>query len=257
MKRNEKYLLRGLAMEKLKISNTLVPWLTLSAPLFVVAVAFVASYSGGDKVYRPGINPWENFSSHVLVGWSLFVFPIYLSLQSALYAGIEHQTRAWAYLYSLPVPKWAIHVPKLIVLSVLIAISHMALFLLAEGAGWILGLVRPAYGFQYYSMHKILATASVSLFVAGLGMIALQWLISLYFESFLVPAALGLFATMAGAVSRGFVASDVSPYLWPTAFLNATLNMNEWRFSYVVVSLLFCVLTSTTGIWLLRRKVTG
>jgi len=257
MKQNGNYLLRGFRIEKLKISNTLVPWLALSAPLFVVIVAFVASYSGGDKVYGPGINPWENFSGHVLVGWSLFVFPIYLSLQSALYAGIEHQIGAWAYLYSLPIPKWATHVSKLIILATLMAASHLALFFLAEGAGWILGLVRPAYGFQHYSMHHLLATASVSLFVAGLGMITLQWLISLYFKSFLVPAGLGLFATMAGAVSRGFVASDVSPYLWPTALLNATLEMNEWRFGYLLISLLFCVLISTMGIWLLRRKVTG
>lgn len=257
MKRNQKYLLRGIAIEKLKIGNTLIPWLTLLAPLFVVTVAFVASYSGGDKVYRPGINPWENFSGHVLVGWSLFVFPIYLSLQSALYAGIEHQSRAWAYFYSLPIPKWAVHVSKLLMLTMLTATSHMALFFLAEGAGWIMGLVRPVYGFQYYSLHNILAAASASLFVTGLGMIALQWLISLYFESFLVPAALGLFATIAGAVSRGFAASDVSPYLWPTALLNATLDMNEWRFSYMLISLLSCVLTSATGIWLLGRKVTG
>ena len=257
MKQTEKYLLRGLTIEKLKISNTLVPWLTLSAPLFVVTVAFVAAYSGGEKVYRPGINPWENFAGHVLVGWSLFVFPIYLSLQSALYAGIEHQSRAWAYLYSLPVPKWAIHLSKLIMLAVLVATSHIALFFFAEGAGWILGLVRPSYGFQYYSLHNVLATASASLFVAGLGMIALQWLVSLYFESFLVPAALGLFATMAGAVSRGFAASDVSPYLWPTAMLNATLDMSEWRFSYLLISLLFGAMASAMGIWLLRRKVTG
>lgn len=257
MKQNGKYLLRGLAIEKHKINNTLVPWLTLSAPAFVVTVAFVASYSGGDKVYGPGINPWENFSGHVLVGWSLFVFPIYLSLQSALYAGVEHQSKAWPYLYSLPIPKWAIHVSKLIMLVLLIAISHIVLFFLAEGAGWTLAIVKPVYGFQYYSMHGVLAAASGSLFVAGLGMVALQWLISLYFESFLLPAALGLFATMAGAVSRGFAASYVSPYLWPTSLLNATLDMNEWRFSYVLTSLMFCLLTSTVGVWVLRRKVTG
>lgn len=40
--------------EKIKIKNTLVMWLPLFAPLFVVLVAFVTAYADGDRFLWAG-----------------------------------------------------------------------------------------------------------------------------------------------------------------------------------------------------------
>ena len=247
------YLSHSLAMEKIKIQNTLVLWLSFFAPLFVVLVAFVAAWADGDKFYGPGINPWINFSGHVLVGWALFVFPIYVSLQSALYAAIEHQNQTFAYLYSLPVPRWSVYAGKLLILSGLITLSHLALYGFAEAAGWLLGVFRPGYGFQSYSMHMVLSKASALMLLAGGGMIVIQLYLSIRFTSFIVPAGIGLFATMAGAISRGFEVSEASPYLWPICFLNNSLEMTDWRYSYLWTSMAVYVLGALAGIWLNSR----
>ena len=248
------YLQRALAAECIKIKNTLVPWLVVFAPAFVVVVAFVASYTGGDSVYKDGVNPWLNFSGHILVGWSLFVFPIYVSLQSALYAGIEHQNRAWAYQCSLPVPKWAIYLGKLLILTLLVAGSHLVLIALSEGAGWLLGTLKPRYRFQNFSMHTVLAAGSVCVLIAGLGMLAIQMLVSMMFESFLIPAALGLFATMVGAVSRGFLASKAFPYLWPSNILNSTHAVGDWQFVYLLAGIVTYWAIGCAGIFWFNRK---
>lgn len=248
------YLKRSLIMEHIKIKSTLVPWLAFFAPAFVVVVAFVASYTGGDKVYRSGVDPWIDFTGHILVGWSLFVYPIYVSLQSALYAGIEHQNKAWAYQCSLPVPKWSIYVSKLITLSLLIAISHIVLLGLSQAGGLLLAAMKPQYGFQHFSMHRVLVVGSALLFFSGLGMAAIQLLISIRFENFLIPASLGLFATMVGAVSRGFSISNGSPYLWPTNLLNGTLEMHDWQYIYLLAAVGAYAVIGCAGVGLFGQK---
>lgn len=248
------YLWRGLLMEKIKVSGTLVLGLAFFAPAFVVLVAFVAAYADGGKFYKPGMNPWINFSGHILVGWALFVFPIYVSLQSALYAAIEHQNRTFAYLYSLPVPRWSFYVSKLLVLTALTGLSHIVLYGSAEAAGWLLGLLKPNYGFQSHSMHQVLSKATLLMFFGGGGIMVIQLFISLQSASFIVPAGFGLFATMAGVISRGFAISTASPYLWPICFLNNSLEMADWRYSYLLISVAVLVLGAVVSIQLLNRK---
>lgn len=251
---NFHYLLRTLAMERIKIKNTLVPWLALFAPLFVVFVALVAAYVDGDRFYGPGINPWTNFSGHILVGWALFVYPVYVSLQSALYAAVEHQNRAFAYLYSQPIPKWSIYAGKFLVLTGLVGLSHFALYVFAETAGWLLGILKPGYGFQFYSMHRLLSQASILMFLTGGGMIVIQLYISIRFTSFMVPAGVGLFATMAGAISRGFSVSQVSPYLWPICFFNNSLELSDWRYLYLWMGLAASIVGAWVSNWLISKN---
>ncbi|SEJ83996.1 hypothetical protein SAMN05216327_12349 [Dyadobacter sp. SG02] len=247
-------LYRGLAMEKIKIKRTFVIWLALFAPAFVVITAFVAAYTDGDRFYGPGINPWVNFSGHVLVGWALFVFPIYVALQSALYAAVEHNNRAFGYLFSLPVPKWSIYASKLLVLTALVGLSHVALYGFAEGAGWLLGVLKPHYGFQHYTLREVLSRAALWMFLAGWGMIAIQMYVATRFSSFIIPAGIGLFATMAGAISRGFAASRFSPYLWPICFLNNSLELKDWHYLYVLLSIAAYVTCAVAGGMVLSRK---
>ncbi|TLV02479.1 ABC transporter permease [Dyadobacter luticola] len=248
------HLLSGLAMERLKIKRTMVVWLAVFAPAFVVVVAFVAGYADGEKFYKPGVNPWFNFSEHILAGWSLFIFPIYVSLLSALYAGIEHQNRAWGYIYSLPMLKSSIYLSKLVVLTALIALSHVVLFVSGSLAGNLMGVLKPAYGFQDFTMPTFMPQACIWICICGLGMTVIQLLISLWFESFIVPAGFGLFATLTGAIARSFQVSHFSPYLWPFVFLNFTLDVQKWDYPILGKSFLLYVLGILISLWALGKR---
>lgn len=229
-------------------------WLAVFAPAFVVVVAFVAGYADGEKFYRPGVNPWINFSEHILAGWSLFIFPIYVSLLSALYAAIEHQNRAWGYIYSLPVRKSSIYLSKLLVLTAFIALSHLVLLVFGLCAGKLMGILKPAYGFQDFAMPAFMPQACLWMFVCGLGMTVIQLLISLWYESFIVPAGFGLFATLAGAIARSFHVSHFSPYLWPFVFLNNTLEVQKWDYSILEKSFSLYLLGAFLSFWALGRR---
>jgi hypothetical protein len=241
-------------MERLKIKRTLVIWLAILAPAFVVIVAFGAGYANGEQFYRTGVNPWINFCEHLLAGWSLFIFPLYVSLLSALYAAIEHQNRAWGYVYSLPVPKRSIYLSKLVVLTVLVALSHLALLLFGLSAGALMGLLKPAYGFEDFAMPAFMPLACVHLVVCGLGVMVIQLLISLWFSSFIVPAGLGLLATLASAIARSFPVSHYSPYLWPFVFLNNTLHVKDWNYAILVWSVSVYILGAAISVFLLGQR---
>ncbi|GAB4038640.1 ABC transporter permease [Spirosoma gilvum] len=248
------YLITSVEMERLKINRTLIVWLSLFAPAFVVVVTFMAGYTNGEKFYQPEVNPWINFCEHLLAGWSLFIFPLYVSLLSALYAALEHQNRAWGYVYSLPVPKSSIYLSKLFVLSALIALSHVLLVFFGLGAGWLLGQLKPAYGFQDFTIPAFMPLACMNLFVGGLGVIVIQLLISLWYPGFIIPAGVGLFATLASAIARTLPVSHFSPYLWPFAFLANTLQVNHWNYTILGWSVSVYVLGAMISLLLLGRR---
>ncbi|QHV95376.1 ABC transporter permease [Spirosoma endbachense] len=243
----QSYFTRSLTIEILKAKGTLVLWLALVAPLFVVGVAFTASYLEGYKFYHKGVNPWIEFTGHILVGWSLFIFPIYVSLQSALVSAIEHQADTWKSVYSLPLPKWSVFYAKLALFTGLLAISHLVLFGFAEGAGWLLSELKPHYNFQLFTIRPVLAQACFNILLSGLGMASLQFYIGLRFRSFIIPAGFGLFITLAGVISRSQPISRASPYLSPINFFHNATQADGWHYGYVYISLLTYILGAIAG----------
>ncbi|WP_138994233.1 ABC transporter permease [Larkinella sp. C7] len=248
------YFVRSLSQERLKFKGTLVVWLALVAPVFVAVVAFMASYLDGHNLYQKGINPWLDYSGHILIGWTLFVFPIYVSLLSALVHAIEHQSNTWKTVYSLPMPKWSIYAAKLVLFTGLIVFSHLLLFGLAEAGGYLLGVLKPSYGFQLFSLHWVLAEGCFAGLLSGLGLCAIQFYIGLRFSSFIVPAGFGLMVTMAGAISRSLPISRFSPYLWPVSFFNRSIQVNNWQYGYVYIGMLTFLIGAIAGFQMISRR---
>ncbi|GAB3936126.1 ABC transporter permease [Larkinella terrae] len=248
------YFTRSLAQERLKAKGTLVVWLAILAPVFVVTVAFMASYLDGNRLYRSNVNPWLEYSGHILIGWTLFVFPIYASLQSALVHAIEHQSQTWKTLFSLPMPKWSVYSAKLALFTGLLVLSHVLVLGLAEGGGWLLGMLKPHYGFQSSSLHRVLAEGCFASLLSGLGMAAIQFFLGIRFGSFILPAGVGLMLTMLGAISRSLSVSRVSPYLWPVLVFNSSIQIQDWQFTYVWIGLLTFFLASIGGFLIIYRR---
>ncbi|RRB01151.1 ABC transporter permease [Larkinella rosea] len=248
------YFTRSFAQERLKAKGTQVVWLAILAPVFVVVVAFMASYLDGNRLYQHNVNPWLAYSTHILIGWTLFVFPIYTSLQSALVHAIEHQSQTWKTVYSLPMPKWSVYVSKLVVLTGLILLSHLLVFGLAEGGGWLLGMLKPQYGFQLFSLHRVLAEGCFASLLSGLGMIAVQFYLGMRFSSFILPAGFGLMVTLTGAISRSLPISRASPYLWPVLVFNSSIQTDDWQYTYVWIGMLTFLLAGIGGFLAIARR---
>jgi hypothetical protein len=243
-----------LIAESIKLRRTPVVWMSLGAPAFAVTVAFIASLTNGNRFYQAGISPWTDFSAHILVGWALFVFPIYVCLQTALYSSLEHNSNGWSYLATLPVGKHKLLFSKYCCAVLLVAISQVLLVCLTWAAGWILAVLRPSYGFQDYPMTSMPAKACMWVFLSGLTIVGIQMMLSMLYRSFVVPTGTGLLFIFGGVIARSLAISIYWPFLWPILLLNNTADTAQWRLSFGVAGVLGFVSISILGILLIVRR---
>ncbi|MBO9611147.1 MAG: ABC transporter permease [Dyadobacter sp.] len=233
--------------ESIKLRRTPLLWLSLGAPAFAVTVAFIASLSSGHKFYYTGQSPWTDFSAHILVGWALFVFPIYVCLQAALYFSMEHQQNGWSYWATLPISKQAFILSKYSWAVLLVALSQLSLLFLMWGAGWLLAVLKPAYGFQHYPMTSMPAKACGWIFLSGLTILAIQIQLSVFSRSFLVPTATGMIFILGGVIARSLSVSIYWPFLWPISLLNNTPDTNLWKSGFAAAGITGFVLMTILG----------
>jgi len=193
-------LLRALSAESLKLRHTLALRMCLIAPAVVVAL-FVAQMSLLSHSSRPptdSAKAWLGLSENILTLWSLVMLPLFVTLQSALLASIEHSDRHWKHLLALPVARRVHYLAKLLVLigMVVTASALLALFICIGGA--LLMLVQPAIGLAGAPPLAYLAEKSACMLAASLLMVALQNWIAIRWNSFTVAVSFGMTATVIG-----------------------------------------------------------
>ena len=118
----------SLRAEALKIKRSLALWLALVAPLAVAGYCILIFVTEDDEFFTSAtFSAWIDFSNLATIFWALLMLPLFVTLQSALLAGLEHRNDQWKYLYALPLPRWTIYGAKQVGVVVLMALSHLAL----------------------------------------------------------------------------------------------------------------------------------
>ena len=100
---------RALSAEMLKLRGTLALWMCLVAPA-TVAVLYMLQMTFMDWDKRPpmtGQEAWTMYAQAVLALWSILMLPLFLTLEAALLAGLEHGNQQWLHLLALPLPRGA------------------------------------------------------------------------------------------------------------------------------------------------------
>jgi len=191
--------LRALAAERLKLRGTLAWRLCFIAPALVVTVCVLQILVGGKaSAMADGAQAWQRFSQGVLVLWAFLMLPLYVTLQSALLAGLEHNDRQWKHLLALPLPRSAHYLAKWWTLLALVLIATVVLVLLISvGGGLIMQLGNPL-GLSGVPPWEFLLTRAAAIFGASILIISLHAWISIRFSSFTIAVATGMSATVAG-----------------------------------------------------------
>ena len=215
------YFTRTLSAEVLKCRRTLVFWLAAGAPFFTAFLLFNIFYFRGHRIVRADgdPNPWTTYLGMTEDLWGLFLFPSYIVLQSALLLSLEHQSGAWKHLYALAVPRWTVYFGKLTLCVGLVTGCICLLYVLTEGAGMLLAVLRPELGFGRYDVSSVILRGYAKLWLAGLGIVGIQHYISFRYPNFIVPTAFGFAMTVAAGALAGQPALAYSPYALPAAAL--------------------------------------
>jgi hypothetical protein len=143
------------------------------------------------------------------------MMPLYITLETALIAGLDHSDNQWKSLLARPVPRWTLYVAKLIVVVLMTAASTFVLLcgILIDGA--ILARVQSEAVFGFPVPWAAIFRDGAQ--VMGLAFLALtiQHWVSLRWHSFSVAMGAGIVATVVGGFAVAAAQQDGG---WPRYF---------------------------------------
>jgi hypothetical protein len=201
---------RALRAEKLKMKNTLAFWLTLIAPAVIVLIQVIEAYKRcTDYGIEPGTAIWGKYATGVMIYWSLLMMPLFVTLETALVAQLDHANGQWKHLFALPVARGAVYAAKQIGSLTLIAISLGVVVVLTVLGGLGLRAAAPGYGFEARPPVADIVAFAAFVFIASWLIIALQTWVAQRWPSFVVASGVGITMTIIGVF---VIQSDYAGY---------------------------------------------
>lgn len=233
---------RACAAETMKLRGTLALAMALVAPLVVVALysaqlllmPLPAGSSSGNGL------AWQVLAGGVLGLWCFLMLPLYITLQAALLANVEHANRQWKHLLALPLPRHHHFLAKGWALALLSCASAAVLYLAILVAGQVLPLLRPSLGFQDAVPWEPLFGAIVAVTAASALMAVLQLFIALRARSFTLAVGVGMAASVSGfLVGQSHRYGPLYPWTMP---LHTTTQDGQYQWTLAVAGLASAIL---------------
>lgn len=205
--------LRLLKAELLKLREPMTLLTLLAPPGLIGALAMLGA--ARRKIDYAWVDVWSN----MLGVWTMLLFPFAAVAFLAFAAQVEHRSRGWEHLLSLPAPKPLMFAAKSIVaiLGVLSLNLLFVLFLLL--GGWLGGLLSPAGQFSGpLGLDRALPLLGLGA-GAALLMIAIQLWVSLRFSHFIAPIVLGVGGCATALTALVFQQADEARFIpWGLPF---------------------------------------
>lgn len=199
-------LLRVLHAEALKMKRTIALKMVVIAPVVVgFLMFFMASQAPFSSVGRNGRgHEWTELVRINLLVWALLMLPLFITLETALVAGLDHAENQWKNLLARPVPRWTLYVTKLLVVMAMTAASTGVLLLGVLGAGAVLPRIQPELHFGFPIPWAAIFRPGAQ--VAGLAFLSLtiQHWVSLRWRSFSVATGVGIVALVTSYMMVAF-----------------------------------------------------
>jgi lantibiotic transport system permease protein len=254
-------LLRVLHSEVLKMKRTIALKMVVLAPAVVVLlILFVTSQAPYSTLNpNPIRNEWTALASLTLRVWAALMMPLYITLETALMAGLDHSENQWKSLLARPVPRWTLYVAKLMVVMAMTATSTLLLLcgILIDGA--ILPRIQSALVFGFPVPWAAIFRDGAQ--VMGLAFLALtiQHWVSLRWRSFPVAVGTGIIAMVAGvfAVAAAKDAGGWPQYFpWALPMLVLARQPHNIQAALLIGSALGLVVAAAGCLDFCRREVT-
>jgi hypothetical protein len=187
-----------------KTRKTAAFWSPVILPFVICFLIFIGFFSHSDNLAKfPGAILWFQFASFIIGIMGSLLLPMLIVFIAYSVNNIEHKAETWKTLFSLPLSKLSIYSAKYLYALFLVFIC-LALFLLFMlGFGNLLSVVKPTLKFNEYHMEGILTKVYFKLLLSSLGILSIQFLLSLLFRDFLKPMGIGFAATIAGVILAG------------------------------------------------------
>lgn len=254
----------SLQSEFYKSRKTLGFWSAILLPLILMFLVALGFYLNANKLAPYTTEKlWITFMGIPIGIMGSLLLPIFIIFLGYSSNSIEHKSDTWKTLFTLPIPKWSVYGAKYVYTILLLFICLMLFPAFTVLFGNLLGLIQPKLRFAGHHIEKEIFQLYSKLFLASLGLLSVQFLMSLIWKDFLKPMGIGLVGTVAGVILAGTVRWEYAyafPYSQP---LQSIMNMGKKvngkaGFSLltpeVQASLLIAVLIFAAGYFIIQRK---
>ena len=189
---------RALYAEVLKLKRTMALKMVVFAPLAVVCLTlFMAASTPFSTLHQASKHDdWNALARVNLQFWGLLMMPLYITLQTALIAGLDHSENQWKAILARPTPRWTVYVAKLLVTGVLTAAAGLMLLGGILLAGTVLRTLTSEVRFGFAPpVQSILLQIAEMTGLAVLPLAVQHW-VSLRWRAFSVATGFGIVATI-------------------------------------------------------------
>lgn len=194
--------LLSLRSEFYKSRKTLGFWASILLPLIIVLLISIGFYTHSDKMAgSPGLLLWMRFAGISLNIMGALLLPMFVIFIAYSVNSIEHKADTWKTLFSLPIAKWSVYSAKFVYALLLVFLTLLLFALFTIGFGNLLGIMKPELKFGDYHMESVLLQIYFKLFLSALGILSIQFLLSLLWADFLKPMGVGFVCFIAGVIA--------------------------------------------------------
>ncbi|AZI24508.1 MULTISPECIES: ABC transporter permease [Pedobacter] len=217
----------SLVSEFYKSRKTLAFWAAILLPVAICSLVSFGFYSGSEKVLKlnaPGMMLWVRYAGATLNVMGMLVMPFYVMFMAFSVNNIEHKNDTWKTLFAQPLNKFSIYTAKYLFSVLLIFICLFLFAALTFAFGHLLQALVPQYTFNQYNPSNFLINSYSKLFLSSLGILSIQFILSLIWGDFLKPIGIGFVGTIMGIVTGmlNWTYAYLIPYSLPSLALQFT-----------------------------------
>ena len=247
-----------------KSRKTLAFWASILLPLIICGLITFGFYSSSEKIlnlHQPPMILWLRYISAALNVMGILILPFYVIFMAFSVNNIEHKNDTWKSLFAQPLHKFSIYAAKYIYAVILIFLSLFLFGSLTFAFGHLLHLLVPDYSFNQYNPSLILVKFYTKLFLSSLGILSIQFLLSLLWGDFLKPMGIGFIGTIMGIITAnvGWKYAYLIPYSHPTLVLHSSKSATDLSAfpiftQEITTSLIYAVVLFVLGYFIVIRK---
>lgn len=254
-------LIISLHSEFYKSKKTLAFWASILLPLVICGLITVGFFSNAEKVIARNYPPdalWGIYSGSALGIMGMLILPFYVIFMAFSVNNIEHKNDTWKTLFAQPLNKFSIYAAKYLFAVLLIFLSLFLFAALTIAFGYLLHALNSGLRFNEFSPLELLSTLYLKLFLSSLGILSVQFIISLIWGDFLKPMGIGFIGVIMGIIvaTKGWEYAYLVPYSHPTLVLALSKGkVAPDIFSRdVYLSLIYAVVFFIIGYFIVARK---
>lgn len=259
-KRNFIQLFMGLLQsEYLKTRKTFAFWLAILGGILIPSLIFLVVKSNPNIIANSiSPAPWQMFLKFNWQTVAAFLFPLYIVLITALVVQVDYKANAFKKMLTLPISRTSYYLAKLTVIIYYVALTHFIFLVSILVFGFLLGAIVPETLFldKPIPLTDMFTQVTKSL-LAALGMISIQYLISIRFKNFIKPIGLGFAATIAGSIMLlGWKYADYWPWILPAKVSPGIMQgaSRDIFTKHEFISMGYFILFSFLGIFYFSRR---